>query len=231
MNYTETSNTGKDFSYLSPEVIENYSKKARTGPISPTLRKCPVCETSSEEFKRHDARKRQFYIPVKQIIQIVYCYLVRWRCPGCKKRILQYPDFALPYKRYTLQTTLEYSAEYVENDAASYESVLRQHPVGYQEYPGDERQLDRSTVRRWVGTFGQLKNLSQTAHQLILQADPASLISRHLGTLTVPARKYATNARKNLLIQCRKLLHLEEAYKKCFSTSLFPNLATAVSFS
>ncbi len=231
MQYNQISETVNDFSYPSPEDIENYSKKVGKGKIAPTIPKCPVCNIPSEEFKRHDVRKRQFFIPVQQIIQIVYCLLVRWRCPGCKKRIPQYPDFALPYKRYTLQTTLEYSAQYVENDSASYESVTRQHTIGYQKYPDDERQLSKSTIWRWVGTFGQMKNLSLRAHQLILQADPASFISRHLANLTVPARKHATNARKNLLIQCRKLLHLEAAYQNCFDISLFPNLATTSGFS
>lgn len=231
MQYNQISETGNDFSYPSPEDIENYSKKVEKGKIAPTIPKCPVCNIPSEEFKRHDVRKRQFFIPVQQIIQIVYCLLVRWRCPGCNKRILQYPDFALPYTRYALQTTLEYCTKYVENDTATYENVTDQNPICYPGHPDNEPYLDRSTVWRWIGKLGRLKNLSQTAHRLLLEADPSSFISRHLATLTVPAKKYATTVRKKLLIQCRKLLHLEAACQNYFAISIFPNLATTSGFS
>ena len=40
---------------------------------------------------------------------------------------------------------------------------------------------------RWVGTLGRLKNLSQTAHRLLLEFNPASFVSRHLTMLAVPA--------------------------------------------
>lgn len=231
MQYNPFFETGNDFSYPSPKDIENYSKKVKKGKIVPSIPKCPVCNLSSEEFKRHDVRERQFFIPVNQIIQIVFCLLVRWRCPACNKRIPQYPDFALPYKRYTLQTVMDFCARYVENDQSTYKSVILEDVIGYQEYPNDFRQLDRSTLWRWIGTLGHLKNLSQTAHRLLLEFNPASFVSRHLTTLAVPARKYASAVRKKLLIGCRKLLHLEAAYQHYFATSLFPNLATTSGFS
>lgn len=231
MQYNQFSETGNDFSYPSIKDIENYSKKVKKGKIAPTIPKCPVCNISSEEFKRHDVRERQFFIPVNQIVQIVFCLLLRWRCPACNKRIPQYPDFALPYKRYTLQTVLDFCARYTGNDQSTYKSVILEDVVGYQEHPNDERQLHRSTLWRWIGTLGSLENLSQTAHRILLEADPSSFISRHLATLTVPARKYATAMRKKLLIGCRKLLHLEAAYQHYFAASLFPNLATNSGFS
>lgn len=231
MQYNPISETGNDFSYPSPKDIENYSKNVKKGKIVPTIPKCPVCNISSEEFKRHDVRKRQFFIPINQIIQIVFCLLLRWRCPACKKRILQYPDFALPYKRYTRQTVLEFCPRYTENGQSTYKSAILKDNIGYQEHPNDERQLHPSTLWRWIGTLGRLENLSQTAHRLILEADPSSFISRHLATLSVPAKKYTTAARKKLLIRCRQLLHLEAAYQHCFAISLFPNLATTSGFS
>ena len=109
--------------------------------------------------------------------------------------------------------------------------MILEDVIGYQEYPNDYRQIGRSTLWRWVGTLGRLKNLSQTAHRLLLEFNPASFVSRHLTMLAVPARKYATAVRKKLLIGCRKLLHLEAAYQQSFAASLFPNLATASGFS
>lgn len=230
MNCTQNFKNGKDFFFPQPEDIDAYSKKVKKGRITPTISACPVCNTIPEHFKRHDTRKRQFYVLVEQIVQIVCCLLVRWRCPACNKRILQYPDFALPYKRYTLQTILDYSGRYLENDSASYESVIRQCPIGYREYPTDERQLAKPTLWRWIGSLGMSTLLRQAQH-LILQADPACAVSRNLAMLTVPARKYTTFTRKNLLILCRKILHVESAFRNLFGISIFPNLATASGFS
>lgn len=230
MHCTQNFKKGKDLSFPRPEDIDAYSKKVKKGRIKPTISACPDCNTFSEHFKRHDARKRQFYVIIEQMVQIVYCLLVRWRCPSCNKRILQYPDFALPYKRYTLQTILDYSGRYLENDSASYESVIRQCPIGYREHPTDERQLAKSSLWRWMGALDMPTLLRQAQH-LIQQADPACAVSRNLATLTVPARKYTTTTRKNLLILCRGILHVESAFRHLFKISIFPNLATASGFS
>ena len=228
MYYTRFCNDGKVFSYPCPQDIDDYSKAVKKGRIKPDIQACPVCNTGSEHFKRHDARTRQLYIPIEQIICVFCCLLVRWRCPACNKRILQYPDFALPYKRYPLQTILDYASRYTENDRATYQSVIQSSPIGY---PEDERQLAPSTPWRWISTLSRMSNLLRRAQELILQAESSGAISRHLATLTISAGKYKTSARRTLLIQCRKLLHTEAACRNLFDMSLFPNLATASGFS
>jgi len=226
--HTPFFNDGKVFFYPRPQDIDTYSKEVKKGRIKLDVPACPVCNTNPEHFKRHDARTRQLYIPVEQIIQTICCLLVRWRCPGCNKRILQYPDFVLPYKRYPLQTILDYASRYTENERATYQSVIQSSPIGY---PEDERQLTPSTPWRWIATLGKLTHLLNRAQHLILQADAAGAVTRHLAALTLPPKKYRTTARKTLLIQCRKLLHTEAACRNLFDMSLFPNLATTSGFS
>lgn len=228
MYYTRFCNDGKVFSYPCPQDIDDYSKAVRKGRIKPDIQACPVCNTGSEHFKRHDARSRQLYIPIEQIIRVICCLLVRWRCPACNKRILQYPDFVLPYKRYPLQTTLNYASQYTENDRSTYQSVIQSSPIGYRD---DERQLAPSTVWRWIERLSRMSNLLRRAQELILQADSTGAITRGLAALAVADKKHKTSARRTLLIQCRKLLHIEAACRNLFDMSLFPNLATVSGFS
>jgi hypothetical protein len=106
--------------------------------------------------------------------------------------------------------------------------VIQSSPIGY---PEDERQLAPSTPWRWISTLSRMSNLLRRAQELILQAEPSGAISRHLAALTISAGKYKNSARRTLLIQCRKLLHIEAACRHLFDMSLFPNLATASGFS
>ncbi|MDY6824029.1 MAG: DUF6431 domain-containing protein [Thermodesulfobacteriota bacterium] len=227
MNYTTENPADKKNSNLSLEDIEDYSRRARNGQVEVTIPFCPACKTLSEYFKRHDARKRQLLVPVAQIIRTMCCFLVRWRCPGCNKRLPQYPDFMLPYKRYPRQAIMEHVAQYVENDQSSYRDILKGEWLGHREHDNDERQLSHVSIWRWVETIARYEKHIASAQDMILQADPASVISRHLAALTVPAKKYATGVRKKLLRQCRRVLHGDAAYRNCFGFSFFPNLATA----
>lgn len=157
--------------------------------------------------------------------------MVRWRCSGCNKRLPQYPDFILPYKRYPRQTVMEYVAQYTENDQVSYRGIFSGKWVGSQEHDHDERQLSHSTIWFWVESIARYDNLIPAAQAMILQADPASVISRSLAALTVPAVKYATIARKKLLMKCRRVLHADAAYRNYFGFTFFPNFWTAEGFS
>jgi len=64
------------------------------------------------------------------------------------------------------------------------------------------------------------------AQDFILQVEPASSICRDLAGLTVPARKYFNQSRKNLLLACRMLMEIEKRFFRLFSVSIFHQLAT-----
>lgn len=212
--------------------IESYDHQVLQGNISCELPPCPFCETPPDGFRRHEARRRLFYVISGQWVEIVWCRITRWKCSHCRKIRTQQPPFALPYKRYTRQTLMGFSQAYLEEEASSYRKVVLGDglPIGYASKPGkeeiDERQLAHSTLYRWVTTLGGFQEVCARALDLILQKEPASAICRGLALLKVPPSKYVKAPREGVLRRCRELLHLEVSYRHIFQASIFPYLAT-----
>ncbi len=209
------------------QEIQNYTEKVRKGKVSCNLPPCPRCNTLSDTFKRHEARQRQFLVVVKQIVHNESGLLIRWKCPACNKSITGYPDFALPYKRYTRQTIMNYSDKYVSDDKMTYRKLVIKMPLGYSE---SEKQLEYSTVHRWISTLGRFNEIIRKSQELILQADPASTVCRDMANLSINRNKYQKNDRKKTLFGCRKLLFLEALYPIIFGVSIFPKFATTCGF-
>lgn len=195
--------------------------------VSCNLPPCPRCEAAPSDFKRHELRKRQFYVIVEQFVKVVFGLLIRWKCPCCKKTFTDYPDFAVPYKRYTIPTILAFSCRYTEYDQISYRQITRETPIGY---PGCESQMEYSTVHRWIKSIGSYSDIIRKAQDLILQDDPLSNICRCLANLPITAKKYRSVERLVKLIGCRQFLKLEELYRLTFKVSIFPILATACGY-
>jgi len=227
--YTDTSADSKHF-YLHPTTIDQineYTQKVRTGQIRCNLPPCPHCEMTSNSFTRHEARQRYFYTIVEQMVRKILGLLIRWKCPGCGKTFTDYPDFILPFKRYILSAMMEHSSQYTENDQTTYRKVIQSNPAGY---PDSERQLEYSTIHRWISTLGTLPQIIRKAQDLILQTRPDSSICRDLADLSIHKKKYCTLKRAGILLRCRQLLHLEGLYRLLFRVSIFPNLATRCFF-
>lgn len=213
--------------------IESYSEKVRKGQNPCGLGQCPRCQVKSDVFSRHEKRQRRFLIAVEQIVKAIMGLLCRWKCPGCGKTFTDYPDFALPYKQYTLPTMMAFSGWYVDNESMTYRQLVQEVPVGYENLANghiDERQLAHSTIHRWITTMGNFPEIIRRGQALIDQADPASTICRDFSSLSVSPPKYQATARKKVLQRCRQILHLEAAYRLRFKTSIFPKLATACGF-
>jgi len=213
--------------------VESYSMQVLRGKISCNLPPCSRCNTLPSHFKRHEARNRTFYVLFDQFVHTVFCLITRWKCNGCGKIFTLYPPFALPYKRYTLQTIMELTKRYVDDDSLSYRTgVLEQGlPMGYatkkeQEDDIDERQLAHSTLHRWITALGGFKKILCCAQDLILQENPATTLCRDLTAFIVTSKKYRTAARKWLLKHCRQIVHVEAEFRTTFHTSIFPYLAT-----
>lgn len=213
--------------------IEKYSDNVRKNKIRCELSSCPVCGTPSEWLRRHDARLRKFYLLCGMFVEVVVCFVVRWRCANCKKKRVQQPPFALPNKRYTRESILGFSGAYVGDDAASYRKVVIQEdgtPLFYASTTGDDSPDDRalapSSPYRWITFLGSLKEVARCAYELILQQDPASTICRDIGELKVCGTKYVKTEREPILKRCLRLLHLEAAFRALFFSSIFPTIAT-----
>lgn len=207
------------------EQIEAYNQKVRRNLIPCILPPCPRCSVDADQFKRHELRKRQFNVVVEQVIHTVKGLLIRWICPGCQKTFSQYPDFAIPYKRYVLPNILEYAERYIESEKMSYAKVLAKWAAGYQRFDGDETQLFPSTIHRWLTTLGGLSQMLAKAQQLIRQKDPSAAVTRHLSQLIVSGKKFTTDTRRRILVRCRQILFVERRFRDILHVSIFPKVA------
>ena len=160
--------------------------------------------------------------------------LLRWKCPGCNKTTTDYPDFALPYKRYTLPTILAFSQAYIQDPLSSYRRLVDACPLPYKiksdHGSSQEPMMEHSTIHRWISTLGGYSRLVQNATDLMLQADPTTSLCRDLAGLKISPRKYMSSIRKQILATCFQLVTLVPLYLAQFRVSIFPKLATRAGY-
>jgi hypothetical protein len=216
------------------EDIKAYQDKVEKDEITPHgLPPCPVCEAESRLFKIHAYRERRFLIIVEMIVTSVWCALIRFKCPGCRKSFTFYPDFALPRKHYTRQTIMGFAENYVAREQSSYQKAVavEQQAGSWPEYPDGQRSLAPSTVHRWVTSLCQLKQTARTALELIHQQEPTTSAIRVFARLDIPRSKYRSSPRRDQLLGCLRLVLVEAFFKQLFGLSIFTRLASALGFS
>lgn len=170
-----------------------------------------------------------------QTVETVKGLLLRWKCLACSRTATGYPDFAIPYKRYTLPTILAFSQAYVERSNVSYRQLVNTCPLPYGLQPDldtdREPELMHSSIHRWITSLGSYCRLVNDATSLMLQADPTTSLCRDLAGLSVPPRKYMSEERKGRLLTCLCLVVLIPMYQALFRVAIFPKLATRSGFS
>lgn len=212
------------------EDIKAYQQKVEKNKITPdNLPPCPRCRVESEFFKIHAYRERRFLIIIEMLVQAVYCSLVRFKCPGCKKTFTNYPDFAIPHKHFTRPSITAFCASYLESDDMTYQQAVMVDG-SVPGYPQNDATLAPSTIHRWITTLGRLTQTSRTALILLLQENPASSIYRNLAQVVIAQRKYKTKKRKKQLINYRQLMIVEAFFQATFKTSIFTKLAIRHAF-
>ena len=213
-----------------PQEIKAYKEQLEKNKIKPdNLPPCPRCFVDSTFFKAHAYRERKFLVIVDMVVQTVLSALLRFKCPGCGKTFTYYPDFALPFKRYTRQTVTQFSQSYAQNPNATYQKAAMVDG-SVPGYPDGEQTLSPSTIHRFITHLSRFITSTQKALDLILQENPASAICRDMAQLTVPQKKYKTTARKDILVQCLKFLAIESLFHHTFRTSIFTKLAMRCAF-
>jgi hypothetical protein len=211
------------------EEIKAHTRAVLNGEVSRDQGSCPKCGTFHGSFRPHERKRRSFLIIVDRLVCTMASFLMRWECLLCNQTFTEYPPFALPYKRYVKGEVLKSSQRYVEEDRATYESVIRVKgmPVCY-EGKGeeiDDRRLAPSTLWRWVVFLGGMKKTLQEALGLIRQKAPSSGIFREV--YPIAPSKYRSDGRRIVLQRCLKLFRAEGEYLPLFGTSIFLQLATA----
>ena len=213
------------------EDIKAYLRTCEKGELtSENLPPCPRCNVESHYFKNHAYRERLFLIIVDMVVQPIRGYLLRFRCPGCGKTFPFYPDFAIPYKRYTRQTITGLAERYVDAKDTYQQAVMDKDEKSVPGYADREKTLAPSTVHRWVTSLARLVNTTQKALDLICQQNPKTTICRDLAQWLVPRSKYRTQARKISLVNCFRFLATEALFESVFNTSVFTKLAINCAF-
>jgi hypothetical protein len=196
------------------EKIKRYTESIENGSYVCTFETCPLCgrQPGEKDFGPCGKRPRIFLVIVEALVQKALSLLTRWLCPCCRRRFTDYPPFAVPNKRYVRQEIEERSARYLEDGSAIYRQVVRDGNTacGYdmnEDGTMDERQLVGSTVHRWLTWLGcQTEKLSMVLGMVKALA-PRSTI--HRDPLPIPARKYRSEKRNEILQNARRLLHAE----------------------
>lgn len=185
---------------------------------------CPRCGNKSEGFRLHDHRKRTFLVIVGVLVKTVVTWLLRYKCPLCKKTFTMYPDWAAPHKHYALPMVEHFSEKYI-NGAETYQNCCREglHRVGYEDEDG--RLLEGTTIWRWVGGIGQMKNTLHNALEMVESKLSGSGVFRAIRDV-LPA-KYRSEERKIILQSAWQLLNLRDKYQRLFFRPIFPRFAFA----
>lgn len=213
-------------------AIAAHTEAVERGEVSCTAEHCPICRQRPAVFKYHASRPRTFRVIVEQMVQAVASALTRWKCPACEKTFTLYPDFAVPHKHYVCPVVCRLSERYVADDDLSYRTGVQIHgrAVYYDAGAGDSQALDDrvlwpSTLHRWIGWLGRLRETLREALQLIRAQSATSDVFRDLVALA--PWKYRSERRKEVLQACGRLLRIDGVYRQLFQTSIFPYLATA----
>lgn len=185
---------------------------------------CPKCKSDGNDFKLHERRDRLFYVIIDSFVHTVASFLGRWKCCLCRATFTLYPQYALPYKRYGRDVGISLTKAYVTNDAATYRSVTS--AIGYttQTQKIDDRMLAGTTVWRWLGFFGSLKNTLRNAFEIIRQSAPNSTVFRQMSP--IHSKKYRSEERKTVLEQAFRLFTADAGFQAIWRHSFFPDLAT-----
>jgi hypothetical protein len=196
------------------EEIQRYTESVENGSHVCTFETCPLCRRPPGErgFAFRGKRRRTFLVVVEALVQKILSALTRWRCPCCRRRFTDYPSFAVPNKRYVRQEIEDRSARYLENDTDTYGQVVRDGNTacGYdmnEDGTMDERQLVGSTVHHWLTWLGSQTEKLSMVLGIVKALAPRSTIHRE--PLPIPARKYRSEKRKEILQAARRLLHAE----------------------
>jgi hypothetical protein len=213
------------------EDIKAYLEKVEKNEITPeALPACTRCALEAHYFKLHGYRERRFLIIEDMQVQSQYAPLLRFRCPGCNKTVSFYPDFALPYKHYTRQSIMGFAERYVASDAAAYQQAVwideEKSEPGY----ASGESLSPSTIHRWITSLSALTNTARRALNLICQQAPATTACRVLAQLKIAGRKFRSQARKERLLDCFRLLTVEAFFMDTFHLSIFTKLAISCRF-
>jgi len=211
------------------EKIKKHTEKIKAKQYDMPLGLCPKCSKKPECFKLHESKPRKFRFILADIVKQIESLLLRWKCILCKATFTEYPDFALPYKRYVSDDILRLSGQYLEQHRETYRRLVsdqtdrnRTQVTAYEKKPRSS--LAYSTPWNWMKLLGGLPVVYQAGLELIRNFEPGTELFRRFAP--VAPRKYRSQARKRLLQRAKNLLLLNAQQEDLFSHRIFPRYKT-----
>lgn len=187
--------------------------------ISSGVDECPYCHTRSKRFIRNGTRSRIFLTLLDGTVYKFAAKLSRWKCPICKRSFTEYPDFAMPNKRFTRQDIMAFCKKYLADELATYRDTVSDKglPLFYPEHDPDPSwwkaskdddvdsdsvapSLSHTAVYRWLTTLAKHSNQKRGTEGVSSVAVP---VSRR-----VYPSKFQSEERRRLLERCMLLLRV-----------------------
>jgi Domain of unknown function (DUF6431) len=198
------------------DKIRAHEQEALSNIAPSDLRTCPKCQGHPDFFKAYDCRSRIFLAIEQGIVKKILSFLSRWKCPLCGKKFLYYPDYAIPFKRYVKDSLVNLSKQYLSDEKATYSEVVKadKMPIVYDDNEKEDR-LEPSTVWRWLGYIGSLRQAIGKALLSLGSSEISEKIKKF------PGGKYRSEQRKQLLIQAKTFFLIQEEFAQ---VSDFPKL-------
>lgn len=205
------------------EEIKRHTEEVIKGKVNPDEKQCPYCQGEPQFFCLHEKRERQFWVLVVDVVKKIVSLLIRWKCPLCGRTFTEYPEFALAHKRHVKKTVLELSDKYVSDKGkgnVTYQSAVEVDwlQIGYVDEADNAKdpKLAPPTVWKWVGFLGKGDWLEKML-ALIKEKMPQTGIFRVIKP--VPACKYRSEERREILARCMRVWEVTIEFKKLFGFS------------
>lgn len=197
------------------KIIQEYTDTIVSGIYKMPNKCCRNCNNESVQYKLHECTQRQFRIIVKDIVKVMMSFLLRWKCQYCKSTFLDYPFFALPYKRFTIVDIYALSKQYIETKNVSYRKLVMEYDCGIC-YPDPETKLcdhffAHSTVWRFNNYMADLIK---------------SFKNDSFFTKKIHPTKYRTKSRKILLLKALHTIAKMELLNIIGQNNIFPDFET-----
>ena len=180
--------------------------------------RCPYCRAVPKKFIRNGRRRRFFLVVRDGGICKISAHVIRWKCPACRRSFTEYPDFAIPYKRYTRHDIIALCETYLAHEWTTYRDTVCDNgmPLFYPEKEpdptwwkqADEDEVDPDTCAPALSHTALYRWLTTLANPGFqdMQHGPSSGAARAPGR--VSPNKFRSEERRQALERCAELLHI-----------------------
>jgi len=78
------------------QEVKDHTRKMESGEWSCYCQACPHCSVElGESLTVHECRRRSFRVLVGRCVRVYRSWVLRLKCPGCKRTFTDYPPFRL----------------------------------------------------------------------------------------------------------------------------------------